>query len=61
MESKQLKVTLVKSMIGCKKNQIAVLYALGLRKIRQSRLHSDSPAIRGMIEKVSHMLTVEEA
>lgn len=61
MESKQLKVTLVKSMIGCKKNQIAVLSALGLRKIRQSKLHSDNPAIRGMIDKVSHMLTVEEA
>lgn len=60
MKSKQLRVTLMKSMIGCKKNQIAVLEALGLRKIRQFKVHNDNVAIRGMINKVNHMVTVEE-
>ena len=55
-----LKVTLVKSTIGSKKDQIATVKALGLRKIRSVVEHNDTPQIRGMIKKVSHLLKVEE-
>ena len=55
-----LKITLVKSTIGCKKDQIATVEALGLRKIRSVVEHNDTPQIRGMIKKVSHLLKVEE-
>ncbi len=56
-----LKVTLKKSVIGCKKDQIATVEALGLKKIRDVKEHADTPQIRGMINKVSHLLMVEEA
>ena len=55
-----LKVTLVKSVIGYKKDQIATVEALGLKKIRDSKEHADNPQIRGMINKVSHLVKVEE-
>ncbi len=55
-----LKVTLVKSTIGCKKDQIATVAALGLKKIRDVKEHNDTPQIRGMIKKVSHLVAVEE-
>ena len=57
----KLKVTLKKSTIGCKKDQIATVAALGLKKIRDTKEHADTPQLRGMINKVSHLLTVEEA
>ena len=56
----KIKVTLVKSTIGCKKDQIATVKALGLRKIRSVVEHNDTPQIRGMIKKVSHLVKVEE-
>ena len=56
----KLKVTLVKSVIGCKKDQIATVEALGLKKIRDTKEHADNPQIRGMINKVSHLVKVEE-
>lgn len=55
-----LKVTLVKSTIGCKENQKANVAALGLKKIRDVKEHKDTPQIRGMIKKVSHLVEVEE-
>ncbi len=55
-----LKVTLVKSVIGSKKDQIATIEALGLKKIRDTKEHADNPQIRGMINKVSHLVKVEE-
>ena len=55
-----LKVTLVKSTIGCKKDQIATVAALGLKKIRDVKEHNDTPQIRGMINKVTHLVKVEE-
>ena len=55
-----LKVTLVKSVIGYKKDQIATVEALGLKKIRDTKEHADNPQIRGMINKVSHLVKVEE-
>ncbi|HHU77280.1 MAG: 50S ribosomal protein L30 [Caldicoprobacterales bacterium] len=56
----KLKVTQTKSTIGCKKDQIATMEALGLRKIRSEKIHEDNPVIRGMIEKVKHLVSVEE-
>ena len=53
----KLKVTLVKSTIGRKKDQIATVEALGLKKIRSVVEHNDTPQIRGMINKVSHLVT----
>ncbi len=55
-----LKVTLVKSTIGCNESQKANVAALGLKKIRDVKEHNDTPQIRGMIKKVSHLLKVEE-
>ena len=55
-----IKVTLKKSTIGCKKDQIATVKALGLRKLHQTVEKPDNAQIRGMIFKVKHMVTVEE-
>ena len=60
MADKKLRITLVKSTIGSKPHQKKVVEALGLRKIRQSVELEDSPATRGAIAKVSHLLQVEE-
>jgi large subunit ribosomal protein L30 len=56
----QLKVTQVRSTIGSKKNQRDTMRTLGLRKIRQSVVREDIPAVRGMIATVRHLVTVEE-
>ena len=56
----KIKVKLIKSTIGCKKDQIATVKALGLKKIRDVVEHNDTPQIRGMIEKVNYLLEVEE-
>ena len=56
----KLTITLTKSMIGRKKDHIATVKALGLKKIRDVVEHEDSPQIRGMIDKISYMLTVSE-
>ena len=61
-DSKQggtVKVTLVRSPIGFKDNQEKVVRGLGLRRIRHTVELKDSPAIRGMIHKVRHLVTVE--
>jgi large subunit ribosomal protein L30 len=54
-----VKVTLVKSPIGFKDNQEQVVRGLGLRRIRHTVELKDTPAIRGMIHKVRHLLEVE--
>lgn len=56
----KLKITLVKSTIGCLQNQKATIEALGLKKIRSEVVHEDNPAIRGMIFRVKHLVKVEE-
>lgn len=56
----QLKVTYVKSTIGYAQDQKATVKSLGLRKLHQSVIHNDTPAIRGMIFKVKHLVKVEE-
>jgi len=57
---KSLKVTLVRSAIGYTKDQKATVRALGLRKLHASVVKEDTPALRGMINKISHLLEVEE-
>jgi large subunit ribosomal protein L30 len=56
-----LKVTLVKSTIGFDKKQDAVVKSLGLRRLRHSVVVNDTPETRGMIHKVRHLVTVEQA
>lgn len=55
-----IKVTLVRSLIGCSPKQRAVLAALGLRKIRQTKQYEDNGAIRGMLAKVFHLVEVSK-
>ena len=55
-----IKVTLKKSTIGCKKDQIATVEALGLKKIGQTVEKNDVPQVRGMIFKVKHLVEVSE-
>jgi large subunit ribosomal protein L30 len=56
----RLKITQVKSRIGSRQNQRDTLRTLGLRKIGQSTVRDDQPAVRGMIRTVSHLVKVEE-
>lgn len=57
---KTIKVTLVRSPIGFPVPQKATLQALGLRHINQTVEHKDTPAMRGMLNKVVHLIRVEE-
>ncbi|MCK4333511.1 50S ribosomal protein L30 [candidate division WOR-3 bacterium] len=59
-KSKKLKVTLVRSLIDSKPVHKKNARALGLRHIGASRIHDDTPVIRGMIAKVSHLVEVKE-
>ena len=57
----KLQIKLVRSPIGYPKRQKATLIAMGLKKINQVVVHKDNETMRGMIDKVSHLVTVEEA
>lgn len=57
---KTLRVTLVRSPIGYTKDQKATARALGLRRMHQTVEHQDNPALRGMIQKIIHLVQVEE-
>ena len=57
---KDLRVTLVRSPIGYSERQKRTVKALGLRRLNQSVEHVDRPEVRGMIERVRHLLQVEE-
>jgi large subunit ribosomal protein L30 len=57
---KRLPVTLKNSVIGSNQSQKATVVGLGLRKINQTRVLNNTPAIRGMVNKVIHLLQVEE-
>ncbi len=59
-DTKQLKVTLMKSRFGRLKSHKACIAGLGLRRIRHSVTVLDTPENRGMINKVSYLLEVEE-
>ena len=56
----KIKVTQVKSQIGRLKNQKRTLEALGLRKLNQTVEHEATPAVVGMVNKVSYLVSVEE-
>jgi len=58
--AKKLKITQQYSGVGSLKRQKLTIKALGLRKRGHSVVHDDSPAIRGMIRTVHHLVTVEE-
>ncbi|MEA3500553.1 MAG: 50S ribosomal protein L30 [Candidatus Marinimicrobia bacterium] len=60
-KSKKIKITQIKSMIGQKPKINATIKALGLGKIRKTVEHTDNDVIRGMVNKVSHMIIVKEA
>jgi large subunit ribosomal protein L30 len=55
-----LRIKYVKSAIRCPKDQKDTIRSLGFRKLQQTVEHQDQPTIRGMIRKVSHLVTVEE-
>lgn len=56
----KLRIKYVKSAIGYARDQKDTIRSLGFRKLQQTVEHDDSPAIRGMIKKVSHLVQVEE-
>jgi large subunit ribosomal protein L30 len=56
----KLRITYTKSSIGYQKDQGRTIKALGLRKLHQTVEHEDTPAIRGMVHKVIHLVKVEE-
>jgi large subunit ribosomal protein L30 len=58
--TKTVLVTLVRSPIGYTKDQKATALALGLRRMHQTIEHKDTPALRGMIQKIIHLVQVEE-
>ena len=59
MADKKIKVTLVKSLIGTKQSHRATVRGLGLRRLNSSAELEDTPAVRGMINKVSYLLKCE--
>jgi large subunit ribosomal protein L30 len=59
-KGKTLRITLVKSPIGYSERQKRTVRALGLRRLRQTVEHNDTPVVRGMITKIQHLVQVEE-
>ena len=60
MAKKTIKVTQIVSPIGKPKEQRATLIGLGLNKMNRTAVLEDTPSVRGMIRKVSHLVKVEE-
>ena len=60
-DKKTVKVTQVRSGLGRKKDQVQTLTGLGLGKIRKTRELEDTPSVRGMINRVKHLVEVEES
>lgn len=56
----KLQITLVRSLIGRPETHRKTVNTLGLRKMNQTVVHNDNPAIRGMINQVTHLVKVEE-
>ena len=56
----KLRITWIKSGIGYAQVQRRTLKALGLNRLNQSVIHDDRPSVRGMIDKVRHLIRVEE-
>ena len=60
LAGKTIRVTLVRSPIGYTKEQKETAKALGLRRLHQTVEHKDTPALRGMVRKIIHLVQVEE-
>ena len=60
MSDKKIKVTLVKSVIGTKQSHRATVRGLGLRRLNHSVELADTPEVRGMINKVQHLVRIDE-
>jgi large subunit ribosomal protein L30 len=60
MAEKQVKVTLIRSTIGCKKDHRETVRGLGLRRINSTKVLKDTPEVRGMINKVDYLVTATE-
>jgi large subunit ribosomal protein L30 len=60
-DEKKIKITLVKSGIARPGKHKAILIGLGLKKLNKSVIRQDTPEIRGMVNKVSHLVQVENA
>jgi large subunit ribosomal protein L30 len=59
-QSGQLRITQVRSVVGRSPQQRRIVRALGLRRIRHTVVQPDRPEVRGMIDKVAHLIEVEE-
>ncbi|MFN2290032.1 MAG: 50S ribosomal protein L30 [Anaerolineae bacterium] len=59
-DERKLRITWVKSSIGYSRRQKGTIRALGLRRLGDAVEQSDTPVIRGMVDKVSHLVEVEE-
>lgn len=59
-KAKQVKVTLIRSVIGQKPDQVATVRSLGLKKINSSNILPDNDAVRGMAKAVAHLVAIEE-
>lgn len=59
MADKKIKVTLVKSVIGTKQDHRATVRGLGLRRLNSSAMLEDTPAVRGMINKIAYLVKCE--
>ena len=59
MSSEMIRVRYTKSSIGYEERQKATVRALGLRRLGDEVIHADSPAIRGMVRAVAHLVSVE--
>ena len=58
--AKTLRVTWVRSAIGFRKDQKATVRALGLHRLHETVEHKDTPALRGMLNKIIHLIKIEE-
>lgn len=56
----EIKIQLTKSLIGCKKDQIATAHSLGLRKIGNITVQPDNAQTQGKIKKICHLVTIVE-
>lgn len=59
-KTSKLRITWVKSAIGFEKSQLATVRSLGLRKLNNTVEVSDTPQVRGMVNKIRHLVRVEE-
>ena len=57
---KEIKITQIKSTIGFSQDQKRTMRALGIRKMHQTKTHKTTPQILGMVNKVKHLVKVEE-